>query len=158
MKRVFTICLLLPVLSGCDYFCVDSAINPVFIGFSSADIDSAIVRRYQPNDNYLHLIDTFSLYKVGSIFTTTGDTTIVFINSGNPDQIIEEGYDWQIYLPGKNRTITIADIVSLHNQKYGAHGCLNPAISFVQDGQLVQPTYVNSGQFYTSGCMAYIHE
>jgi hypothetical protein len=141
---------------GCKYPCTKNFITPAFIGFSPSDIDSFIVRAYQPNDNYLHLVDTALVCKCGiSIFTTTNDTTFVFFNSSNINYLISSGFDWQIYIPSKNRTIFISNIVNKNTD--GIRGCENPIISFVQDGQLIIPHYNNSSQWYTSGYIAYIH-
>jgi hypothetical protein len=145
--------------SGCNqrHPCINNYINPVFVGFSLADVDTIVLRAYRPNDNYLHLVDTTLIRNLyATIYTTTGDTTVVYVNSSNPDHWINPGFDWQIYIPAKNRTIAISNITSTQTEGPG-RACLNPINSFKQDGQMIVPQPVETGHFYSSGYMAYIH-
>jgi hypothetical protein len=155
MQRLMNLLLLSLVLFvGCKLPCNKGFISPAFVGFSPADIDTFILRAYRPNDNYLHLIDTIIVQHAGTtIYTTSNDTTFVDINTNINQQIVPD-FDWQIYIPAKNRTVLISNIVSEHIE--GGHLCNNPINSFLQDGQLIIPNYVKTNEFYTSGYMAYI--
>jgi hypothetical protein len=143
-------------LNSCRRSCVDGQLNPAFIGFSPADIDSFVIRAYQPNSNYLQLVDTELIVKDGAgVCTTTNDTTVVLML--NPPQIvITSAYDWQIYLPAKQRTILVSAIMDQPTEGY-SKVCYNPNTSFMQDGQLVVPQLVNTGTWYTSGYFFYIN-
>jgi phenylpyruvate tautomerase PptA (4-oxalocrotonate tautomerase family) len=160
MIKVFIIFLVSIVFfPGCNQHhpCVKNHINPAFIGFSTADIDTLVLRAYQPNDNYQHLVDTILVINLNAtIYTTKNDTTVVYVNDSNPDHWVSPGFDWQIYIPAKNRTISISNIVSTQTEGPG-RACWNPINSFAQDGQLIVPQHIQTGQFYTSGYMAYIH-
>ncbi|HVM89869.1 MAG TPA: hypothetical protein VMT76_16905 [Puia sp.] len=146
---------------GCDYICTQHRqINPTFIGFHLSDIDTFIVRAYKPNDNYSNLIDSIVVVEqtngIGnSIYTTSNDTTIVYINDASKSLAITYLYDWQIYIPAKNKTVLISNIMSASGT--GKHGCLNTTLSFVQDGQaIIAPQLFSTSVFYTSGYRAYI--
>jgi hypothetical protein len=144
-------------LPGCRHPCLRNHINPALIGFSPADIDTLVLRAYKPNDSYLHLIDTVLIVNgYSAIYTTTNDTTVVFVNDSNPGNWISPGFDWQIYIPAKNRIVSVSNIVSGETSGPG-RACLNPINSFIQDGQHIVPGRINTGQDYTSGYMAYIH-
>jgi hypothetical protein len=146
------------ILHGCHYPCVKNRINPVFIGFTVADVDTIILKAYRPNDNYQHLVDSFMVHNLyASIYTTTHDSTTVFVNSSNPDHWVSAGFDWKIFIPAKNKTVSISNIVSPQTET-SYKGCENPVNSYMLDGQLVIPIPVNTGTFYTSGYMVYIHQ
>src|ERR1700738_888084 len=100
MTKITFILLIGFSFTSCKHTCVDSYINPVFVGFSLSDIDTFVLRAYKPNDNYLHLIDTFTIVmNRAGVYTTSHDTTVVCINVSNPREWISAGTDWQIYLP-----------------------------------------------------------
>lgn len=83
-------------------------------------MDTLIVRQFEPDDNFLHLIDTtlFTNDPKVAFYYTSHDTTIVVLNilSGEEKYIIPN-YDWQIYIPAKNKTILISKIVLLTQLK-----------------------------------------
>ena len=143
---------------GCDYFCSDMYINLAFVGFDSTDIDTIILRQYQPNNTFQNPIDTALItgnngsYK----FTTINDTTLIFINTSVDTAHITNGYDWGIYIPAKNKTTYISNIVRTPGTR--KHGCLNPISSFKQDNLTIVPEWVSTGQFWTEGYRAYIYK
>ena len=63
------------------------------------------------------------------IYTIVKDTTFVYVNDSDPKRNISSGFDWQIYIPAKNRAISISNIVSENNE--GGKRCTNPVKSFV---------------------------
>lgn len=149
--------LLIVSAAHCKRPCVNGHLNPVFIGFSAADINTFVLRAYKPNDNYLHLVDTILVANYGAtIYTTTNDTTIVYVNDSNPNHWICPGFDWQIYIPAKNRIVSISNIITTQTENVG-RVCWNPINSLTQDGQSIVPKLVETGEFFTSGYMAYIH-
>jgi phenylpyruvate tautomerase PptA (4-oxalocrotonate tautomerase family) len=157
MSKLLVCLVSCSLLLRCNNFpCSKNHISPAFIGYSRPDIDTLIFKAYTPNDNYQHLADSFMVTDHNaSIYTTSNDTTIVYVNDSNPNRWISAGFDWKIYVPAKNKTILISDIVS--PQTEGSKKCLNPVNSFVQDGQVVSPVSVYTGKFYTSGYLMYVH-
>ena len=158
VKRLNILIYLLAFVSSCTpHSCVDNHINPAFIGFLRSDIDSFILRAYKPNDNFQHLVDTILVIdKFASIYTTTNDTTVVYINDSNPNHWIKPGFDWRLYIPAKNKTVQIFKINSTQVDGKG-RVCYNPINSFEADGQIITPEIKLTNQFYTSGFRVYIH-
>ena len=155
-----TIQLTLPIIFMlcCEYPCKNNNINLGFIGFSPTEIDTLIVKSFKPNDNFHQPFDTILIRNFaggGSIYTVINDTTFVYVNDSNPSHNISPGFDWQIYIPAKNRTISISNIVS--ESKEGGKRCLNPITSFVQDGVPIVPTFSNGNKLYISDYIAYIY-
>ncbi len=121
-KSINTICLF---TAGClfphckNIPCGPNNILAVFVGFQESDIDHFVIRRYKANDNYQHLIDTFIItnpsvnggYANGR-YTISNDTTIVFVDDNYPDNGIFPGYDWIVYLPALNKSISVSNIIS----------------------------------------------
>ncbi|MEO6849495.1 MAG: hypothetical protein ABI166_02660, partial [Mucilaginibacter sp.] len=115
IRRLIMPCLIFSVfLMGCpEHFCRNNSINAAFIGFSPADIDTIILRAYTRNDNFHHLVDTtVVINRNATIYTTSHDTTVVYVNSGNAHAQVTPAFDWQIYIPAKHRTISLSNIVS----------------------------------------------
>jgi hypothetical protein len=148
------------VLFSCtkEYDCTDLPVQPAFIAFSQSDIQTFVLRKFKSNDNFKNLIDT-SIVKYGdySVYKTSNDTTIVFVgdasNDGNAG--IKFGYDWQIFIPSKNKTVFISDIVS--EKKTGKHSsgifsldkignCTNRIFSAKIDNQIVN--FSDSAGYY----------
>lgn len=159
MSRAILLLLLAFIyLAGCrqQHPCVKNSINPAFVNFSLSEIDTFVLRAYQPNDNYQHLVDTLLVTnRYTSIYTATHDTTIVYINDSDPDHWISSGLDWQVYIPATNTTVAVSGITETPVDGPGRI-CYNPVTSFKQDGQLVVPALLETGQFYTSGYRLYI--
>ncbi len=135
---------------------MDAYVHPAFIGFMPSDIDTFILRAYKPNDNFQHLVDTILVIdKYASIYTTGNDTTVVYVNSRNPADWIRPGFDWQLYIPAKNKTIQISSITTTQVENRG-RVCYNPINSFSIDGQAIVPKLMHTDQFYTSGYRVHI--
>lgn len=155
--------------AGCkgfgDVFCQPNYINPAFVGFSPADLDTIIVKQFSQNDSFDNLIDSLLVIDpvlnngLGyAIYTSWSDTTLLTINVGAPHYPIMPGYDWTIYIPAKNKTITISQIKS--PVESGNKNCSNPITSFIQDGQLISnPVYIDSSgnDWWFNGYRVYIH-
>lgn len=150
MKIKILICSLLVVLGfmSCskEYDCADLQISPAFISFSPSDIDTIVLRKYKQNDSYQNLIDTFKvIYGYSGQYYTSNDTTSVFVSDGKNG--IKAGFDWLIFIPAKNKTIFISDIVS--EKKTGTCGsgifsmdkfgctCTNDIFSAKKDNQII---------------------
>ena len=157
MKKTIIPLLILSVsLMGCpEHTCVNNSINTAFIGFSAADIDTIVLRAYQVNTNFQRLERTVVVINRNpTIYTTLHDTTIVYVNSNDRGDSINPGFDWQIYIPAKQKTVSISNIMTDATQ--GRRGCSNPIMSFVQDGKTIIPHRVDNRLFYTSGYRAYV--
>src|SRR3569833_1772140 len=158
MKKIFIPLFILSIgLMGCpDHVCKPNYINPVFVGFAPADIDTIVFRAYKRDNSFQHLVDTVVITDHSSaIYTTMYDTTIVNVISSDANHFIIPNYDWQIYIPAKHKADSISNIMTDATQ--GPRGCANPIISFVQDGQTISPHFFVSNQFYVEGYRAFIN-
>ena len=94
-----------------EYDCSDLQIQPAFINYLPADIDTFVLRKFKPSDNYQTLIDTFVVnYGYYGLYQTSSDTTSVLVTDGKNG--IKAGFDWQLYIPATNKTVLISDIIS----------------------------------------------
>ena len=108
---LFVSCTLLSCTKS--YNCADPVIRIGFIGFKQSDLDTLIVRQFKANTNFQTLIDTnLVMYQYNAMFTVSNDTITMF--SQNPQSQIRNGYDWLVYIPAKNRTVAISNIVGDH--------------------------------------------
>lgn len=143
MKNIFILFFLILFICSCwshEVPCTALPIQIGFVGFDSSDIDTFILRKFKANDNYQNLIDTFSVINNSTAqYQTSNDTISTF----SPVSGILVGYDWQIFIPTKNRTIFISKIIS--EQKSircgvtapGSCGCINNVYSVNEDNQVV---------------------
>lgn len=118
---------------------MDPPINFAFIAFPLEDIDTLVLKKFSPDNSFQNLLDTISLFNnVNSSLISFGDTT--HINGLDPYRNITPGFDWQIYIPARNQTINISEIIkekrtekcaALSTQCY----CYNKIISIKIDNQ-----------------------
>ena len=158
--RLFVfLALLLSVINGCtrEFDCDDPQLVPTFIGFAPSDIDTLIVRKYKPNDNFQTQVDSFRVvYGYNGLYQSSSDTTSVYVNDGKNG--IKTGFDWILFIPAKNRVVTISDIVS--EKKTGSCGtgifsmdkfgctCMNDVFSAKRDNLPIQ--FSNKDRYGTS--------
>ena len=120
MKNLFTHIIKLPITAclvilmvSCtkEYDCTDKQLQPVFIHFQPAEIETFTLRKYTAGENFRNLLDTF-VVRVGynAYYQVRQDTTIVFIPDGSHG--IKPGYDWQLFIPSRQRTILVSEIKS----------------------------------------------
>lgn len=130
--------------------CIDPPIEFAFISYSSNDIDTLVIRKFSPNNNFQVLIDTVNVFNNINAHTVIFNDTIYY-TLNNPNNQIKPDFDWQIYIPATNRTIEIANI--LKDDKTGKCGalarecfCYNNIQSIKIDNQI---RTFNSTQNYT---------
>jgi hypothetical protein len=161
MAKILTLTILsITLLLGChSHSCLPNSITPVFIGFSASDIDTLILRKYKPNDNFLHLVDTAIITNPKYAYRSSNDTTVVYVNTISGYNYITADFDWKIYIPSKNRTVLLSDIVSKETEtSCWKCSCISPITSFMEDGQFMIPQVDSSRIFgYPIGYVAYIH-
>jgi hypothetical protein len=158
IKIISTAFLLAFVFAGCTkkYDCTDLQIQPAFINFSPSDIDTFVLRKFKPGDNYQNLIDTF-IVKSGynGNYQTSNDTTTVVVTDGKNG--IKAGFDWQIFIPAKNKTVFVSDIVSekkTGKRGYGifsmehSPGCTNDIFSAKMDNQVINFSNSETARHY----------
>lgn len=158
IKVLITVFSLVIVFVSCtkEYDCTDLQIQPAFINFSPSDIDTFVLRKFKPSDNYQNLIDTFIVeYGYYGHYQTSNDTTTVFVTDGKNG--IKAGFDWQIFIPAKNKTVLVSDIISekkTGKRVYGifsldpAPGCTNDIFSVKMDNQIINFSNSDTARHY----------
>ncbi|NOT93703.1 hypothetical protein [Ferruginibacter sp.] len=143
--------IILPVFAGmflvtsCNTSvpCANQYITPAFIGFKLSDLDSITVRRFKKDGAFLQLIDTATISLDTNFLksTSTNDTTFVKLNSiSGQEKYVFPDHDWQIYIPAKNMTFSISNIISPQTESSCFKcSCWNPINSFVQNSQTLIP-------------------
>jgi len=114
LPRIIIALSLLGLVTGScskEYDCDEPQLHPAFIGFTLAEIDTLILEKYKAGDNFQTRIDTHTVVLAdhfNSLYTVYNDTTSVFVKDHL--KYIKAGFDWRIYIPAINRTITITAI------------------------------------------------
>ncbi|MBS1497464.1 MAG: hypothetical protein JSS85_11365 [Bacteroidetes bacterium] len=148
IKNLVAILLLCIIFSGCskEFDCIDFQIQPSFINYSISDIDTIILRKFKPNDSYQTLLDSFIVvYGYTGQYHTSNDTTSILIPDGTNG--IKAGFDWQIFIPSKSKTVYVSDIISEKKTRKCNRGlfsldpfgcnCINKVFSLKKDNQLI---------------------
>jgi hypothetical protein len=157
-RYCITAILLIAALARCttEYDCADLQIQPAFIGFNLADIDTIVLKKFKAGGNYQIFIDSFIItHGYSGSYRVSNDTTRVSVTDGKNG--IKTGFDWQIFIPAKNKTVFISDIVS--DKKTGkrghgifsmdpAPGCTNDIFSVKMDNQFVNFSNQGMGGYY----------
>ena len=133
-----------------EYNCDNTSITPVFIKFQLQDIDTLVIRKYATNTNFTTILDSSIAQSVGfGNYTIHNDSIIVELRSERLQ--IEPGFDWQIFIPAKNKVVNISAINSPSTtakcntglfSKLGC-ACFNPIISCKQNNQYFAFNNVN---------------
>jgi hypothetical protein len=163
MSSIIKILLIIATLASCRGVmpCDKSEIIPVFIGFSSGDLDTVILKKFKKGDNFTQLLES-SIFVRGGIdsnrFYTFSDTTIIDFNTVccTKENLIPD-FDWQLVLPYKKDTIAISDIVSPQTESdcFKCY-CINPINSIIQNGQETIPVlYQYIHNYNVSGYISY---
>jgi hypothetical protein len=83
----------------------------VFIEFLGKETDIFILRKYAINTNFVTPLDTVKIIaNTNGYYKRYNDTTEVDLLSEKVT--IKKGYDYQIFLPAKNRLVSITNILS----------------------------------------------
>ena len=144
MYRYYSI--LIPVvifilLASCgQHPCAKGDLHYHLIGFSDAEADTIILRRFPKNSTIL--VDSFVFNETNPIrFVRVSDTLVMpfYITTG----LLQSDYDYQLYFPGAARVISITSIQE--EQTYGTRsgfintsaGCTNIIKGCTLDGILV---------------------
>jgi hypothetical protein len=95
--------------------CGNPTIGLVYVGYSSTDLDTIVIRQYKANSNFTILIDTFKVYNCTNAYTSScaayyvsNDT--VRIGQGDSYTYLGQGYDWTFYVPSSGQTDSLSDI------------------------------------------------
>lgn len=139
-------------LSSCNKtcFCTTATLYPNYVGFTSAETDSVILRRYTKASQFTRLIDTVVVTANNAQFSFSQDT--LSIRSGDAALRIRSFYDYILYLPEANRSDSVYGIYETRDTEKGSRdlecNCINRILSFYQNNNLIQVTDPSSPQIF----------
>lgn len=135
MKWLFLTSLaILSVAISCgDYACSKAEMQFGLVGFSDAESDTILLRRFEKNGGNSVLKDTFLLTSIW--FQRNLDTLKMVGFPGTA--LLQSNYNYEIFFPATAKLITITDIQEeqLYIKPRGKVGCTNRIISYSLDGR-----------------------
>jgi hypothetical protein len=140
---ILTIVALTCLLFSCgQYPCARGGLRYNFVGFSDAESDTFIIRRFTRNSNIIK--DSIPQYDAVR-YNRSGDTLNMVAYLSNV--LLQSDYDYQLFFPGANKTFAITEInEDFQNSGGGFTGtgepmCINPVTSCKVDGQNVSLSF-----------------
>src|SRR5664279_127739 len=143
-KIIVFVCLLI-IISSCnrEYNCSNDTLKLTFIGYTKANVDTLIIKKYAANTNFQQLQDSMMFILDTAGISQSNDT--ISFGGNKPNNVIQFGSDWQVMVPSTNKTVAISNIVSPQQQGKCSAGyfdkiacvCYNSIQSLVQDGQTI---------------------
>lgn len=148
MRNTYFICfisLLTIIISACgEYPCAKTALRYSLIGFTDAETDTIILRRFTKNTSSLK--DTFFFDEGNPLrFSRSNDTLRMAAISSTA--LLESSYDYQLFFPEGRKLFAITEIqeeqlyqknTTIFNTKKA--GCINKITSARLNGQLINFT------------------
>jgi len=106
------------------------------ISFSSTEIDTLITRKFSKGSNFSKQIDTTIFDQNNVMFTAQNDT--FQMGSWKGDILLSSKYDYQVFIPAINRTISVTEITEpqLEGDCRGKVACGNIITSVKLNGAL----------------------
>src|SRR4051794_40392883 len=98
MKTVSCLALLFFLIAcGKKKECPEESLIPAYIGYTDDQLDTLVIRRYDPGNSFSHLVDSTRFTLTNTTRLRIGDTVLVHI----PDGIYHFNgqYDWQFNNP-----------------------------------------------------------
>lgn len=143
MTRIICFLLICGLVAGCgETPCEPAELRFRLVGFSDAESDTLVLRRFQKNSSTI--IDSITSYN-NIRYARFGDTLVPEAYSSY--LLMQSKYDYQLYFPGAGRLFQITELseeVSSHKKSGFSDktGCINPMSSCRVDGN-----FVNTIQF-----------
>lgn len=140
-KIIVFVCVLI-IASSCnrEYNCSNDTLKLTFIGYTKANVDTLIIKKYAANTNFQQLQDSMMFILDTAGIIQSNDT--ISFGGNKPNNVIQFGSDWQVVVPSINKTVAISNIVSPQQQGKCGSGnldkvacvCYNSIQSLMQDG------------------------
>ena len=107
MRVLFLLVLITMIATSCcKVGCIKESINLMFIGYGFRELDSTLIRKYEPNTGFTVLID--SIYRNSAV--SDNDSVPMFLNE-NIDNI-DVAKDYTITVKTDNKTFRLSNIVT----------------------------------------------
>jgi len=118
-------------------------------GFTQAEADTILVRRYFPGSNFAGVADSFLLTPGFRVQQDTLEITSISM----PESFLSAGYDYQFYFPAIDKTIRLTGITEENREiKHSIFnnvkvGCENTITGMKADGISLTPAGFNNFYF-----------
>lgn len=142
-KRIATILLAYlatSFYSGCRTCnCVDGEISFHFSGYSTAELQNIVVKKYALGSNFGQRTDSIH-FSDAIDYRLEQRSDVIYLNPKDSRLNLRKDGDYQIELPAANRTYRITDIRmrQVRDQCGGKSICINPVESIRIDGTLLE--------------------
>ena len=126
--------ILTVIAASCGHYeCSKAEMRFGLVGFSDAESDTIILRRFEKNGGGFVLKDTFLLSNIW--FQRNLDTLEMVGFPGSA--LLQSGYNYEIFFPAAPKLITVTDVKEeqLYIKPRGNAGCTNRIISYTLDGR-----------------------
>ncbi len=126
--------------------CVDANLDPNFVSFEPADLQTVILKRYNKDGRFVTALDSVAFYNEQHYRMELRVDTISFpVKLGNFS--LDPNFDWIVSLPSLNQDIRISDIDKEEANKDCSRKvqCVNLVHSLSVNGtpQLLKDTYLD---------------
>jgi hypothetical protein len=109
MKWTCTLVALVIILCSCSRTidCIDPQVQLAFVSVPKSTVDTLVIRKYEAGTNFATLVDSFRVDTANSNLQQDADAVILYMYGYK----IKPGFDWQVYIPAANRTVSITAMV-----------------------------------------------
>jgi hypothetical protein len=138
VETVLSLQLIFILVSCGNCPCIPADLNISFAGFSDAECDTLVLKKFRKGSNYNNQQDSILL--TGIVFNRSNDTLKMVAFPGNA--VLESRYDYQLEIPAINRQFRIGDINEIQEEQHcgifntNKVACINSITSYKVDGKL----------------------
>jgi hypothetical protein len=104
----------------------------VYVGFTQAETDTFIIRRFEKNTNFIKPLDTLKITRAHIDRIPVGEDSVKLVPD-NYSRLSTDFYlnDWEIYFPAMDRTVYITNAVPQFTQEKEASALCHSYVSSV---------------------------
>lgn len=122
MRNLVVILLLFLCSFQCQRDCLSGTLQYNWVGFTPQEIDTLVIRQFQPGQLGTTLID--SVFAGVNDFYFSNQTSDTLMFAGAIEFLdLQPGFDYELWVPGTGQTFQITDI--RQDQETAAMGCNN---------------------------------
>lgn len=149
MLRFLILVSIIILYNSCDHcICIPSdGLRLAMISFTTTDIDTIIKRKFVKESNFTNQVDSVIIDRNNAIFEAQTDTLQMVSWKG--DIALTSKYDYQLFIPSINKTITVSNINEPQTDGNCDHKvqCVNRIVSVKLNGSST-PTLIQYDVLY----------
>lgn len=146
---IFLLILFALPVTSCEKQCIKAEIDFALIGFSDAEADTIVLRRFEKNGSFAQPKDTVLLDNIQ--FSRRNDSLQIAAIAGY--HYLTSDYNYQLFFPGASTVLTITDILENKNTMTKGlfnctkEACINQITGYTINGQFSN-SVVNNNLIY----------